>query len=219
MYLPLHLSLSEFHFQLVVPMYDILSLEKKMTAFVIPNALQITTRKAKYAFASFLARDTVYDVIHNVWRLARPDVSSVDGGSTRASVEEFNTSARASLDGLPPIPGPDPIREKGPTSDGKKAPVQKVTTCGCGKSGQHYSEKAMECVVPGAPDKVYTLLFASAFMKEFMREEQKLIGKSSESSAILMHLLNECQIFRYPIGHLRDPTLSSLAVTCLTSSP
>jgi hypothetical protein len=149
-------------------MYDILSLEKKMTAFVIPNALQITTRKAKYAFASFLARDTVYDVIHNVWRLARPDVSSVDGGSTRMSTEDLNTSARVSLDGLPP-------REPGEFQV-KQLPTQKTTYCACGKNGEHYAEKVMECVVPGTPDKVYTLLFASAFMKTFMREEQKLLG-------------------------------------------
>lgn len=55
--------------------------------------------------------------------------------------------------------------------------LKKVTRCGCGKNGEHYSEKVMECVVPGTPDKVYTLLFASAFMKTFMREEQKLIGE------------------------------------------
>jgi hypothetical protein len=155
-------------------MYDILTLEKKMTAFVIPNALQITTRKAKYAFTSFLARDTVYDVIHNVWRLARPDVSSVDGGSTRMSAEDFDTSARASLDGLPST-----AREPKPsisTSEARQLPAKKVTHCACGKNGEHYTEKVMECVVPGTPDKVYTLLFASAFMKTFMREEQKLLG-------------------------------------------
>src|ERR1700743_32249 len=109
-------------------MYDILSLEKKMTAFVIPNALQITTRKAKYAFASFLARDTVYDVIHNVWRLARPDVSSIDGGSTRVSVDELNPSRRGSLDAVPPI---IPREPKDPHSEMKQQPAQKVTHCAC----------------------------------------------------------------------------------------
>jgi hypothetical protein len=152
-------------------MYDVLTLEKKMTAFVIPNALQITTRKAKYTFASFLARDTVYDVIHNVWRSARPEVSSLDGGSTRLSVEDFNASARDSMDGLPPSRD---LKDSDLT--GKALPSQKVTHCGCGKNGEHYPEKVMECVVPGTPDKVYTLLFASAFMKTFMREEQKLMG-------------------------------------------
>jgi hypothetical protein len=160
-------------------MYDILSLEKKMTAFVIPNALQITTRKAKYAFASFLARDTVYDVIHNVWRLARPEISSLDGGSTRLSVEEFNTSARGSMDGL--MSSSRHPRDVELTT--KTLPSQKVTYCGCGKDGEHYSEKVMECVVPGTPDKVYTLLFASAFMKTFMREEEKLMGARINFSA------------------------------------
>jgi len=159
---------------LVIPMYDILLLEKKMTAFVIPNALQITTRKAKYAFASFLARDTVYDVIHNVWRLARPDVSSMDGGSTRMSADDLNPSTRGSLDGLPSTAASPPAR-KGSQTESKQLPSQKITHCACGKNGEHYAEKVMECVVPGTPDKVYTLLFASAFMKTFMREEQKLL--------------------------------------------
>ncbi|KAI5885358.1 GRAM-domain-containing protein, partial [Schizophyllum commune H4-8] len=57
---------------LIVPICEIVSLEKKMTAFVIPNALQISTRQSKYTFASFLARDTTYDVIFNIWRLVKP---------------------------------------------------------------------------------------------------------------------------------------------------
>jgi hypothetical protein len=44
----------------------------KMTAFVIPNAIQISTHTTKYTFAPFLARDTAYDVIFNIWRLAHP---------------------------------------------------------------------------------------------------------------------------------------------------
>ena len=65
--------------KLIIPVYEIISLEKKMTALFIPNALQITTRNSKYTFASFLSRDTTYDVIHNIWRLVRPDAESLSG--------------------------------------------------------------------------------------------------------------------------------------------
>ena len=70
-------------------MYDVTALDKRMTAFVIPNAIQITTRGAKYTFTSFLSRDTTYDVIYNVWRLARPEDSSIGSqlGSARESLE------------------------------------------------------------------------------------------------------------------------------------
>jgi hypothetical protein len=56
-----------------------------MTAFVIPNAIQITTRQAKYTFASFLSRDTTYDVIANIWRLALPEDNLELPGSHNAS--------------------------------------------------------------------------------------------------------------------------------------
>ena len=62
--------------QLSIPMYEVISLEKRMTAFVIPNAIQLSTRTAKYTFTSFLSRDTTFDVLYNVWRLARPGGSS-----------------------------------------------------------------------------------------------------------------------------------------------
>ena len=61
-----------------------------------------------------------------------------------------------------------------------KAP--KVTKCQCGKDGSHYSEVAMEAVFPGTPEKIHNLIFASGFIKDFMREEQKLLGAFSRVS-------------------------------------
>ena len=71
-------------------MYEVVTLEKRMTAFVIPNAIQLSTRTAKYTFTSFLSRDTTFDVIYNVWRLARPEDSLMDSQimSTRNSLED-----------------------------------------------------------------------------------------------------------------------------------
>lgn len=131
-----------------------------MTAFVIPNAIQITTRQAKYAFASFLSRDTTYDVIYNIWRLARPD----DGIN----------SSRPSFDAASIGPAPHTLAEEVGTL--MKAP--KVTTCACGKDG-HYSETAMDCVLPGTPDRIHNLMFASGFIKDFMVVDQKLTGMHS----------------------------------------
>lgn len=156
-----------------------------MTAFVIPNAIQITTRQAKYSFASFLSRDTTFDVIHNIWRLARPD----DGIASPVS------SARGSLDNA--RPGMDELRENvsldgvngvnitaaavaaaSAKAAGKSLLMKnKVTQCVCGKREEHYNETALESIVPGTPDKIYNLMFASGFIKEFMKGEQKLMGE------------------------------------------
>ena len=139
-----------------------------MTAFVIPNAIQITTRTTKYTFASFLARDTAFDVIYNIWRLARPE----DG------LSEDETLGRPALDvshalGTASPPGSAPI------SPGSVAPpVHKVTTCECGREGKHYSELAIDSVIPGTPERIYNLMFASGFLKDFMRDNQKLEGTS-----------------------------------------
>jgi hypothetical protein len=145
-----------------------------MTAFVIPNAIQITTRTTKYTFASFLARDTAYDVIFNIWRLARPE----DG------LSEDETSGRPALDATLTLEPGSPTGS-GETSIGSVAtPTHKVTFCACGREGKHYSDLAIETVIPGTPERIYNLMFASGFLKDFMRENQKLEGKFQVFSSL-----------------------------------
>lgn len=146
-----------------------------MTAFVIPNAIQISTRTTKYTFASFLSRDTTYDVIYNIWRLSRPDAEATSLGSggaysPRGSLED--TSLHATADN----PSASVVNRT-PDSGQSPAPAQKVTQCPCSKEGRHYSELAMEVILPGTPEKIYNLMFTSGFIKDFMRQDQKLQGK------------------------------------------
>ena len=158
-------------------MHEIITLEKKMTAFVIPNAILITTKNNKHSFASFLSRDNTYEVIHNSWRMSGADISGNGGGSMRTSFDSAE-SGRTGMDGIR-VNGAD---GNGPTGGGEgswKAP--KVTKCQCGKDGSHYSEVAMEAVFPGTPEKIHNLMFASGFIKDFMREEQKLLGACPRS--------------------------------------
>lgn len=139
-----------------------------MTAFVIPNAIQITTRTAKYTFTSFLSRDTTFDVMYNVWRLARPEADSLSAITSpsildgEVSPADINGMATNGVNGVSAAPR-----------------ANKVTSCACGKAGQHYSEVAMESVLPGTPEKIYNLMFTSGFIKDFMRNDQKLLGMYS----------------------------------------
>ncbi|KAJ6530363.1 hypothetical protein DFH09DRAFT_1326878 [Mycena vulgaris] len=147
---------------LSIPIYEITTLEKRMTAFVIPNAIRVGTPRADYTFASFLSRDTTFDVIHNIWRLARPgDAGSIGSGSMEGNAAHI--AEGTIIGGVA-------------AAAGAGRPAQrKATTCACGKEGSHFTETAMDTIVPGTPDRIYNLMFASGFMKDFMAVNQKLL--------------------------------------------
>ena len=133
-----------------------------MTAFVIPNAVQITTRRAKYTFASFLSRDTTFDVIYNIWKLERQDTASIP-----SAIGPY---------GLRPV---DQVVQNN-VSTAQALPVRKATQCICSRTGEHYSETALEAVVPGTPERIHNLIFTSGFMKDFMAVNQKLLGEFAQ---------------------------------------
>ncbi|KAJ3508624.1 hypothetical protein NLJ89_g5653 [Agrocybe chaxingu] len=153
--------------QLSIPIYEITSLEKKMTAFVIPNAIQITTRQAKYTFASFLSRDTTFDVIYNIWRLAKPEDGASLVSSGRGSLDGPVSTLASSGVGAPPAAAAVGVAQA--------VPVRKVTHCACGRDNKHYTELAMDVVIPGTPENIHNLMFASGFIKDFMAGDQKLL--------------------------------------------
>ncbi|AGO12762.1 AaceriADR294Cp [[Ashbya] aceris (nom. inval.)] len=51
----------------VIPLKEVVQIEKKNTAGIFPNAIAIHTLQKKYVFASFISRDTTFDLITNVW--------------------------------------------------------------------------------------------------------------------------------------------------------
>ncbi|EPB93087.1 hypothetical protein HMPREF1544_00161 [Mucor circinelloides 1006PhL] len=78
---------------LVIAFADIVEIEKKATAYFIPNAIQISTDSAKHFFASFLSRDQAYDLMVDIWRIARPDlVPPKEGEGSAQGVNDFSSS-------------------------------------------------------------------------------------------------------------------------------
>jgi len=182
-------AFTNFSIQLVVPFSAVTNIEKKMTAFVIPNAIMISTHDAKHTFASFLSRDTTFDVMGNIWKLAHPggppstfSGNRSDAGSSMLDVPGLagSTIASDAASAVPstnggPIPSVNGVGSPGSVSNHKKA-QHKPTVCACSLKKEHYPELAMECVLPGTPEKIYNLLFASGFIKNFMVVNQKLTG-------------------------------------------
>ncbi|WVQ93593.1 hypothetical protein IAU59_000668 [Kwoniella sp. CBS 9459] len=148
----------------VVAFADVRTIEKKMTALVIPNAIGVTTPNAKYTFASLINRDSTYDVMMNIWRLCNPNavMSSVSLGQGTNLGSRPGSVAGDDVGGTAP----------GTTTGSKKGHAP--TKCACGKEGKHYSETALETVFPSTPEKIYNLMFNSGWFKTFLSENQKL---------------------------------------------
>ena len=62
--------------QVVIAFNEVIAIEKRNTALVIPNAIHIATLHSRQTFASFISRDTTYDLIVSLWRNQHPVVPS-----------------------------------------------------------------------------------------------------------------------------------------------
>lgn len=61
---------------LVISFDEIVSVEKKSTAVIFPNAIVIQTLHARNIFASLVARDSTYDLIIGIWKISHPNLKS-----------------------------------------------------------------------------------------------------------------------------------------------
>jgi hypothetical protein len=166
-------------------------------------------------FASFIARDSTFDVFINVWRQAHSRSSSVYGGDDDPITDSPTDIANAG----------DATGKSGSGSGSAKPKVKRAPTkCACGERGEHYPEKAMEAVVPSSPESIYNLMFPSEFMKTFMSENQKLTGEGAvdrcegSSQTHGPHAF-AFQISKCPTGPLVNPVPNSPSVTLVTSNP
>ncbi|KAF5313249.1 hypothetical protein D9619_002469 [Psilocybe cf. subviscida] len=145
----------------------ITSLEKKSTAYFIPNAIQITTRHEKFTLSSFLARDATYDLLYRLWCLrTHPE------DNARWSVENTPEIKHRSLASAMAQTIQLPISST-VASDVREPPG--LTECACGKEGRHYSEPVIDMVLAGTPEKILKLMLDKGFMMDFMSNSQKLL--------------------------------------------
>jgi hypothetical protein len=61
---------------LVISFDELVSVEKKSTAVIFPNALVISTPHARNTFASFVARDSTYELLIGIWKNNHPNLKS-----------------------------------------------------------------------------------------------------------------------------------------------
>ena len=63
-----HTNAHALSFQLTIPFVGVTAITKERTAYVFPNAVQITTSSEKYGFSSLISRDITYNVLFKVWQ-------------------------------------------------------------------------------------------------------------------------------------------------------
>ncbi|KAJ2884234.1 hypothetical protein FB639_001998 [Coemansia asiatica] len=78
---------------LIIAFDEIMTIEKKMTALIIPNAIQISTLHAKHFFGSFMYRDSAYNQLYDLWAKSRsekhaalPEIGRAEGGDGAGDV-------------------------------------------------------------------------------------------------------------------------------------
>ncbi|SGZ47166.1 CIC11C00000004620 [Sungouiella intermedia] len=55
---------------ITIPLREVIQIEKKSTAVVFPNGMVIRTLHQRYVFATFLSRDSTFNIITKVWQEA-----------------------------------------------------------------------------------------------------------------------------------------------------
>jgi len=67
---------------LVISFDEIVAIEKKNTAIVFPNALVIQTLHSRNVFASFVTRDSTFDLLYGIWRTTHANLKLTAHGVT-----------------------------------------------------------------------------------------------------------------------------------------
>ncbi|KAI8371345.1 GRAM domain-containing protein [Radiomyces spectabilis] len=155
---------------LVIAYADIIDIEKRTTAIIIPNAIQISTLQSKHFFASFLSRDQAFDQIVELWRAARqssrPLINAID-----------NDTLDIDEDSSPSDNGDKPHPLSRTRTDNAKddfMPRKHIKTeCQCLTGNQHFPHTVMDQTYQGSLETIYNLLYNSGFMKKFLTDVEK----------------------------------------------
>ncbi|BES87799.1 GRAM [Nesidiocoris tenuis] len=89
--------------KLLIPTSTVLKVTKEKTAYIIPNAVGITTEVEKHVFGSLLSRDSTYKLMVQVWNAA---VAATPIHTVPAKIEGADETSKDELDGCSQMPVP-----------------------------------------------------------------------------------------------------------------
>ncbi|CCE85466.1 Piso0_005062 [Millerozyma farinosa CBS 7064] len=81
---------------LTIPFHEVIKIEKKSTAVLFPNGIVIRTLHRKYVFATFLARDSTFLLITNIWHKVLVGSGDVDESNIISNQKNVKLNLRPS---------------------------------------------------------------------------------------------------------------------------
>ncbi|KAI0244582.1 hypothetical protein L0F63_006593 [Massospora cicadina] len=132
----------------VIPFSDIVSLHKRSTAFVIPNAIQIITLDQKYFFTSLLSRDSAYNLLYELWFRKCPN-RATDPIKLNPQLAEAKAE---------------------PGGESASAGAGVNTLCACLKASSHPGTISIDTVYPMSLESYFGLVFGpdTSFLVTFL---------------------------------------------------
>ena len=148
-HLAFHSNIFGWVTSIVVPFAEIVSIEKRNTAYLIPNAISVRTLQARYLFSSLVSRDLTYSMLVCIWRMSTPSEAaqqvakalSDESDEEAASENEAHDSEQAKNAASGDAAGSDDDTDASvSTSDepphvGSKIMIRNSNTIGAGVSG------------------------------------------------------------------------------------
>lgn len=77
---------------LIIPLQEVVQIEKRSTAGLFPNGMIIKTLYQKYTFATFISRDATFDLLTKVWHRILLEKDGLLGEDTDFDVEDNDES-------------------------------------------------------------------------------------------------------------------------------
>ena len=159
----------------------------------------------QHTFASFLSRDTTFDLITSIWRIKHPDVPTSlgppgaasdnsddeadepvtpSGNRRKRSIRRRSKAPRSGatttseVGDAPGSPFERRSAQSGGNANGGPASVHPPTECSCAKKGEHAKDVCMDATFPCTPEKTYNLMYTSGLLRTFLIQNQQLLGAS-----------------------------------------
>ncbi|KAJ2493329.1 hypothetical protein IWW37_000613 [Coemansia sp. RSA 2050] len=142
---------------LIIAFDEIVSIEKKMTALIIPNAIQVSTLHAKHFFGSFIYRDSAFNQLYDLWGKSRneknaglPEIGQAEDGDGAGDVSRHREDVLNAYQSL----SEDEDHEPGEGSDfEEEGSVSDSSEHGEGESVSDVEGAAVDGVAAAAGDE------------------------------------------------------------------
>lgn len=157
----------------VIALRDVVSIEKRNTALIFPNAIQVATLHHRYFFASFVYRDDAFTQLQRAWRRALLDKATLTGMAAVTGdddeVDLFTSDNNKMSTASGPVKKKDQLSEETDFKGVETSWANDLNGCSC---DFHYEVQVINSLLLPLPfSTVRSLLFDehSSFLSDFYR--------------------------------------------------